>query len=213
MAPRTALLVIDMQVFFESMTSTALPNIIKLCEHFSKTSAPIVFTKHGHPKSEMVANSSSQLVRKWGVNGSIGEGSAEGGIVTELHEFLPEMGKKTPTVGESLPEPRSAEFPKLLPKNTYDAFVNTPLSTILESANIERVVVCGVMTDCCCDTTARSAFNRGYETWLVRDACGSANKRQHDAGLNGFGFTFGGVMNTKDVISVLKERSEVSGGG
>lgn len=59
---------------------------------------------------------------------------------------------------------------------------------------IRRVVVCGVMTDRCCDTTARSAFSRGYETWLVSDACGSANKTQHQAGLRGFGFAFGEVF-------------------
>jgi nicotinamidase-related amidase len=202
--PNTALLVIDMQVVFEPMTTTALPNIIKLCEHFAKTSAPIVFTKHGHPKSEMVAHSTSQLVRRWGVEGSIGEGSAKGEIVSELRKYLPKANKM-PTIGESLPGPESPEFPKLLPKNTYDAFINTPLSTVLESARIERVVVCGVMTDCCCDTTARSAFDRGYETWLVSDGCGSANKTQHEAGLRGFGFAFGEVMKTNEVISMLNE--------
>ncbi|KAJ9602240.1 hypothetical protein H2200_013360 [Cladophialophora chaetospira] len=203
MSPKTGLLVVDMQVFFESMTTNALPNILKLCEHFTEASAPIIFTKHGHTKAEMVADSSSQLVRKWGVSGSIGEGSAEGEIVPELHKFLPKAKRKV-TLGESLPEPESSTFPKLLPKNTYDAFINTPLSTILEKARIERLVVCGVMTDCCCDTTARAAFNRGYETWLVSDACGSANKRQHAAGLNGFGFAFGEVLTTEEVVKRMQ---------
>ena len=151
----------------------------------------------------MVANSTSQLVRKWGVSGSIGEGSAEGEILSELHRFLPKSGKKA-TLGHSIPDPESPDFPKFLPKNTYDAFVNTPLSTILKSARIERVIVCGVMTDFCCDTTARSCFNRGYETWLVSDACGSANKRQHEAGLNGFGIAFGEVVKTKDVVAMVQ---------
>jgi len=89
-------------------------------------------------------------------------------------------------------------------KNTYDAFINTDLGKMLSEKNIERVVVCGVMTDCCCDTTARSAFNRGYETWLVEDACGSANKKQHEAGLRGFGFAFGDVLETADVLGRMK---------
>ncbi|KIY03839.1 uncharacterized protein Z520_00530 [Fonsecaea multimorphosa CBS 102226] len=204
MAPKTALLVIDMQAFFSPMTTTALPNIIKLCEQFSKTSAPIVFTKHGHPKAEMVANSTSQLVRKWGVSGSIGEGAPEGEMLPELHKFLPKNFRtKHVTLGESLPEPTSPEFPKLVPKNTYDGFIHTPLSTILEHAKIERVVVVGVMTDCCCDTTARAAFNRGYETWLLSDACGSANGRQHKAGLQGFEFAFGEVMTTHEAMEGL----------
>jgi len=65
---------------------------------------------------------------------------------------------------------------------------------------VQTVVVCGVMTDCCCDTTARSAFNRGYETWLVKDACGTENESQHETGLRGFGYGFGGVLGSKEVM-------------
>lgn len=89
-------------------------------------------------------------------------------------------------------------------KNTYDAFINTNLASLLEERKVERIVVVGVMTDCCCDTTARSAFNRGYETWLVKDACGSASKAQHEAGLRGFGFAFGEVLTTNEVIERLE---------
>ena len=104
-----------------------------------------------------------------------------------------------------LPEiEKIAKDHRVVAKNTYDAFINTDLSDELRKRSIERVVVCGVMTDCCCDTTARSAFNRGYETWLVQDACGSANKRQHEVGLKGFGFGFGEVLTTAEVIKRLK---------
>ena len=89
-------------------------------------------------------------------------------------------------------------------KDTYDAFVNTDLDERLHVGGVERVVVCGVMTDCCCDTTARSAFDRGYETWLVRDACGSANREQHEAGLRGFAFAFGEVLTTEEVVKRLE---------
>ena len=99
---------------------------------------------------------------------------------------------------------RKAEGCPLIGKNTYDAFINTDLGDIMKERNVERVVVCGVMTDCCCDTTARSAFNRGFETWLVKDACGSANKKQHEAGLRGFGFAFGDVLTTLEVMDRLK---------
>ncbi|KIV87581.1 hypothetical protein PV11_03115 [Exophiala sideris] len=205
MAPRTALLVIDMQVFFESMTTSALPNIIQLCNHFSKTSAPIIFTQHGHTKAELTANPSpNQLVRKWGPSGSIAAGSPDWELSDDLRQFIPKLPSQPVKVGESFPPAEEADkFPKLLAKNTYDAFINTNLAKILETSKIERLVVCGVMTDCCCDTTARSAFNRGYETWLVSDACGSANKRQHEAGLRGFGFAFGEVLTTSDAIRQL----------
>ncbi|EHY52795.1 hypothetical protein HRR83_007656 [Exophiala dermatitidis] len=208
MAPKTALVVIDMQNFFESMTTTALPNIIRLITHFTSTRAPIIFTQHGHTGAELTTTPSpNQLVRKWGPGGSIAAGSEDWQIIEPLHRFLPPTysGKAIP-LGHSEPEPEGSavnDWPKVVPKNTYDAFINTNLAQVLESAGVERVVVCGVMTDCCVDTTGRSAFNRGYETWLVEDASGSANRKQHEAGLRGFGFAFGEVLRTGEVLDRL----------
>ncbi|KUI68463.1 Nicotinamidase 3 [Cytospora mali] len=194
MAPKTALLVIDMQNFFSSMTTTALPNVKKLISFFQSTSAPIIFTQHGHTTGELTTTPSpNQLVRKWGPEGSIARGSNDWELQDGIKAFLPG------------PDSPAGTWPRLIDKNTYDAFINTDLARVLEGAGVDRAVVCGVMTDCCCDTTARSAFNRGYETWLVSDACGSANKTQHQAGLKGFGFTFGEVLTTNAAIKLLKD--------
>ncbi|ROW09389.1 hypothetical protein VMCG_02332 [Cytospora schulzeri] len=193
MAPKTALLVIDMQNYFSPMTTTALPNIKKLISSFQSTSAPIVFTQHGHSREELTqVPSPNQLVRKWGPEGSIARGSKDWELQDDIKEFLP------------MSDSSAVIWPKLVDKNTYDAFINTNLAQVLDEAEVERAIVCGVMTDCCCDTTARSAFNRGYETWLVSDACGSANKTQHQAGLKGFGFAFGEVLTTNAVLKLLK---------
>lgn len=180
----TALLVIDMQHVFLDMTTTALPNVLKLIGYSEAHSLLILFTQHGHTQEELTPPYKNQLVRKWGPSGSIAIG-------TKDWDLLPEIAEKAngyPIVG----------------KNTYDAFIDTDLGELLSKKEIERVVVCGVMTDCCCDTTARSAFNRRFETWLVEDACGSANKLQHEAGLRGFGFAFGEVMKTEDVMGRLE---------
>jgi nicotinamidase-related amidase len=208
MWPKTALLVIDMQVAFTSMAETALPNVLRLCEYFSQVSSPIVFTQHGHTEAELTTHPSpNQLVNKWSPSGSIAVGSSSWEMLEELKDYVPRPATEHPplSVGHSFPNATSSKFPKLVPKNTYDAFINTSLSTVLEAADIKRVVVCGVMTDCCVDTTARSAFNRGYETWLVKDASGSANRRQHEAGLRGFGFAFGPVVSTDEVLKSLEE--------
>ena len=182
---KTALIIVDMQNAFSSMIQSATPHIQKLHHHFLATSRPIIFTQHGHSKEELTPPFTNQVVRRWGPDGSIARGSHE-------WKFLPEIKHLTEVGGDVLEG-----------KNTYDSFINTTLASWLEQKQIERVVVCGVMTDACCDTTARSAANRGYETWLVSDACGSANKSQHKAGLAGFDFLFGGVMATEEVIAKL----------
>lgn len=91
----------------------------------------------------------------------------------------------------------------VIPKNTYDAFWGTGLEERLRKEGVERVVICGVMTDCCCDTTGRSAFNRGFETWMVGDATGSVDKRQHEAGLKAWSFGYGEPVLTEEVIERL----------
>jgi len=215
MSPKTALLVIDCQNFFAPMLGSALPNIKRLITQFQSTSSPILFTQHGHSEEELNTDPSpNQLVKKWGPSGSIAHGSDDWQLIPELLEYLPPSA----TSKHSLPLPStdantsaasnfSADdktWPKICPKNTYDAFINTQLHQFLKVHGIQRVVVCGVMTDCCCDTTARSAFNRGFETWLVDDACGSANRTQHEAGLRGFGFAFGEVLGTKETVARLQ---------
>ncbi|KAL9630278.1 MAG: hypothetical protein Q9204_004801 [Flavoplaca sp. TL-2023a] len=195
----TALLIVDMQNVFTSMTTTCLPKILHLATHFKTNSLPVIFTQHGHSKAELTPPFRNQLVRKWGPSGSIATGSQDWELIPSIADFISSSstkhdGSKT---GENSPYP-------IIPKNTYDAFLNTNLASVLEEKKVEGAVVCGVMTDCCCDTTARSAFNRGYETWLVGDACGTASKRQHEAGLNGFGYAFGEVLETEEVIKRLQ---------
>jgi nicotinamidase-related amidase len=181
---KTALLVVDMQNVFAPMVQHSLPNVIKLISHFRARKLPAIFTQHGHSEEELTPPFPNQLVRKWGPNGSIHFGSKD-------WEFIPEIAEEV--------ERDSSEAP-VIPKNTYDAFLGGRLEPLLRGEGVERVVVCGVMTDCCCDTTARSAFNRGFETWLVDDACGTANEKQHQSGLAGFGFAFGEVVMTENVI-------------
>jgi hypothetical protein len=79
--------VIDLQVFLQSMATTARLNLTCYANTYQRPLPPIIFTKRGHTQTEMIANSTSQVVRKWGVSGSIGEAFAEGVIVSELHYF------------------------------------------------------------------------------------------------------------------------------
>lgn len=144
-----------------------------------------IFTQHGHSKEELSGKVKNQLVRKWGAAGSIVTGSESWCLMPDVEKAWKAAG------GERTP---------IVPKNTYDAFLNTNLEEVLKEENIARVIICGVMTDCCCDTTGRSAFNRGFETWLVSDATGSANSTQHERGLKSFGFAFGDVIDTDEVL-------------
>jgi len=58
----------------------------------------------------------------------------------------------------------------LIQKKTPDAFHETNLRNELESREIRKLVVAGLQTEYCVDTTCRRAFSLGYEVTLVKDA-------------------------------------------
>ncbi len=55
-------------------------------------------------------------------------------------------------------------------KSFRDAFMETDLNEILKSKNINRLVICGMQSDFCVDTTCRQAAAIGYDVLLVADA-------------------------------------------
>lgn len=56
----------------------------------------------------------------------------------------------------------------------------------------------------CVDTTARSCFNRGWETIIASDAAASAGHEQHRRALVGFEFAFGEVLETDEILERLQ---------
>ncbi|WP_271407765.1 cysteine hydrolase family protein [Pseudomonas sp. Q1-7] len=57
-----------------------------------------------------------------------------------------------------------------LRKTTPDAFHNTELQGVLQQCGVERLIVCGLQTDYCVDTTVRRALALGYAVVLPADA-------------------------------------------
>jgi len=97
-------------------------------------------------------------------------------------------------------------------KNRYSAFVGTNLENILKENNIEKVVICGFMTNFCCESAARDALDRDFYVDFVVDATGTPGTEELDqeevkkvvAELLGAGFAR--ILQTQEFIS---ERSEV----
>ncbi|KAF2837438.1 Isochorismatase hydrolase [Patellaria atrata CBS 101060] len=189
----TALLVIDMQVVFTPLTHTALPIILTLASYFRTQDLPLLFTQHGHPPADLTPPLTNQLVRKWGVRGSIHTNSPPWELLPAIKTLVEDTS--SPVVG----------------KNTYDAFLNTELEGLLRERNVKRVVVTGVLTDCCVDTSARAAFNRGFETWVVRDAVGTGEGRGERA-LEAWEFGYGDVVSAEEVVGRLEGEREREGG-
>lgn len=55
-------------------------------------------------------------------------------------------------------------------KHSYDAFWKTDFDAILKELGATRLVFCGLQSECCVDTTIRSALAHGYQSVLIGDA-------------------------------------------
>ena len=78
---------------------------------------------------------------------------------------------------ERLLRPKSAVE---LTKNRYSAFAGTTLAKTLEKHKIKKVVICGFMTNFCCESTARDALDRDYYVDFVVDATGTPGTDNYD---------------------------------
>ena len=86
------------------------------------------------------------------------------------------------------------------------AFHATDLDAILRNRGITQLVVTGVTTEVCVNTTVREANDRGFDCLVLADCCGSYFPEFHSAGLamiKAQGGIFGWVGNSEAVISAI----------
>ena len=89
----------------------------------------------------------------------------------------------------------------MLGKETYDAFIGTELESLLGERGLDQVLVTGVLTHMCCETTARSAFCRGFEVYVAADATATSSEERH----------LGSLLSMADAVAVITSTEEVLG--
>ena len=180
----SALLVLDMQDYFLDPASHAfipsssaiIPNIQRLVQSYSQNGKPVIFTRHLNTQED--ANSMSTWWRDL-----ITEDSPLSRISQEI----------------------STDDAILVKKSQYDAFFNTELEEILVERRISHLVICGVMTHLCCETTARSAFIRGFDVWFTIDGTATYNEDFHRAALLNLSHGFATPVLVSEVLMVMQD--------
>jgi nicotinamidase-related amidase len=94
----------------------------------------------------------------------------------------------------------------VIDKSGKGAFYNTNLDEVLRGRRIESLLVCGVTTEVCVNTTVREANDRGYRCVVLADCCASYFPEFHEMGLKMIkaqGGIFGWVSTSSQVIASL----------
>jgi len=197
---KTALLVVDMQNGFchadgslakmeldwERLAS-AIGGCVQLVAGAREAGVPVIFTRFVY-RSDY----------------------SDGGV--QVQHFLPWLAKvKALAEGTWDMElvdalaPQPGEY--VVDKNRCSSFYGTRLEPILTSLGIQRLVVAGVTTNMCVETTVRDASQRDYEVFVVADACGELEEERHRVALRTMGFGFARVVGVEDVLGAWEREA------
>lgn len=69
--------------------------------------------------------------------------------------------------------------------------------------SVEDIIITGVLTNCCVETTARSAFDHDYRVFVVADACASTASELHTATLKNLAYGFAYIVDTEGMHRTL----------
>ncbi|MEM1366926.1 MAG: cysteine hydrolase [Cyanobacteria bacterium P01_H01_bin.15] len=205
---QTALLVIDMQNDFcteggwvnlkgvdVKLTQQPIVPIGKLLDRLRHTPVTIIHTREGH-RTDLSDCPQTKLLRSQAENAEIGSMGRMGRLLTrgsKSHDFVDEL---QPSAGEIVVD-----------KPGKGAFVATDLDLILRSRGIEYLLFTGVTTECCVQTTLRTANDLGYTCLLLEDCCASFKPEFHQASVEMTELIFGWVADSSTLIDAIDSQS------
>ncbi|WP_248928870.1 isochorismatase family protein [Paenibacillus hamazuiensis] len=106
---------------------------------------------------------------------------------------------------ELIPELAGFEKAHVVTKRQWGAFYGTDLDLQLLRRGIDTIALCGISTSIGVDTTAREAFQHGYNQIFVEEAMTASTKEEHDYVVKNMFPKMGKIRTTDDVISALKQ--------
>lgn len=186
-AKKACLLVVDMQneflkedgaVFFH-YAAEIVPNVKRLLSACRKASIPAVFTGHVHENPAVDGG----MTAEWWPEIKRGESLIKGTKGVEICRAL---------------KPLKTE--KIIWKHRYSAFYNTDLEIILRGMGITDLIITGVLTNVCCESTARDAFFRDFRVFFLADATASSEPEFHIASLKNLAYAFAYVTTTDAMV-------------
>jgi isochorismate hydrolase len=185
MASRPALCIVDMQRYFVDPKGTAyhaaskaiIGRVDLLKERFVRAGLPVIFTQHGHSRRE----EKHPLYRWWSEDIIVG---------TEDHEIDPRL--------------EVTRGCRVVRKDQYSAFRSEEFRRLIRKERIGALVIAGVMTNLCCETTARDAFMENLDVYLLADGTAALTEEMHLGTLRNIAYGFGYITTCKEVAGWLR---------
>lgn len=190
----TALIVVDVQNDFchddcqiaklgadMSAVQAAVPRIMRLIAAARAAGTLVVFLRAVHTEL-----TESEVWREQWRRSRPGGGPIcrEGSWGAEFYLVKPEPGEPVVT------------------KHRYSGFINTDLDLILRSRGIRTLIMTGVATEGCVESTTRDGFMLDYYIVFTSDATATYDREAHQAAVRTIGRLFGEVCTSEEIIDI-----------
>jgi len=203
LAPRTALLVVDMQNSFVQeggghawvpAAASTCPAINRLAQALRELGGQVVWVLNTFTPESLHSwsNFHQALSRPEGValrSRAMAAGSQGHALYADL---------------------QPAEGDWRVPKTRYSAFIpgSSDLHERLLAAGIDTLLVAGTATHVCCEATARDAMMLNYRTVMLSDGCSAFTPQEHEASLANFLYNFGDVQSCEQAVAHLRATAQ-----
>ena len=178
-ANKAALLVLDMQNYFLEQDShafipsarTIILTLNQLISFMNNKSRPVIFTKH------ITSTDPEDLMLKWWK-----DTISEDINVADISPYI------------------DSTKAMMITKNHYSAFHNTDLKRVLRELGVEQLIITGVMSHLCCETTARDAFMNNFEVFFVVDGTATYTEKLHVGTIGAISHGFGICLSSEEIL-------------
>jgi ureidoacrylate peracid hydrolase len=102
-------------------------------------------------------------------------------------------------------KPRTGDL--VVQKHRYSAFIDTELDMILKARGVETLIMTGVATNLCVETTARDCFMKDYYIVFASDCTAAKSAAAHEATLHNIRESFGVVASAQEIIEAWQPRA------
>jgi nicotinamidase-related amidase len=184
---KTALVVIDLQKGIVSMPAKpyeskyVIANAAKMADVFRKNNMPVFLVRvSGSPDGKDRLNPIVDGENPWGKRE----------MPADWAEIVPQMG------------PKEGDF--VITKKQWGAFFGTELDLQLRRRKIDTIVLCGIATNIGVESTARFAFEYGYQQIFAEDACATMSAEAHEYVVKTIFPRLGRIRKTENIVAALE---------
>ena len=194
--PKTALVVVDMQIYFMAegqqmacpVAQEIVPNLNRLADAVRKAGGIVIWIQNLNPWETMESWKTMQERN-----------------VPEKRDIRMRSMQRDAEPFQLWPDLDVRPEDQRVIKRRYSAFIqgSSDIENVLKDNGIETILVTGVATNVCCESTARDAMMLNYRTLMVSDGCAAPTDGEHASTMGNFYLFFGDVQSTDELVARL----------